>query len=183
MKVIHILFALLFSFSLAQAESVSEKREIINAESQETLNMLYRAYPRSQNDIQQAYGYATFSNIGVNVFFLSGEGGRGVMVNNRNNHNTYMKMASGGVGFGIGVKDYRAVFVFDNRDVFESFLRNGWEANAQAAAAAKSDNKGGTVEGAVTVQQGMRLYKMTKNGVALQATVQGTKYWRDDDLN
>ena len=67
--------------------------------------------------------------------------------------------------------------------MLESFINNGWEANAQADAAAKSDEKGGSVEGAVTVQKGMRLYKLTKNGLALQATIQGTKYWKDDDLN
>jgi len=27
------------------------------------------------------------------------------------------------------------------------------------------------------------VYQMTDKGVALQATLQGTKYWKDDDLN
>lgn len=26
-------------------------------------------------------------------------------------------------------------------------------------------------------------FKLTKNGLALQATIQGTKYWKDGDLN
>ena len=104
-------------------------------------------------------------------------------VNSKTGKKTYMKMASGGVGIGLGVKDFRAIFVFDNKDVLESFVNSGWEANAQADAAAKSDSKGGALEGAITVQPGMRLYKLTKNGLALQATIQGTKYWKDGDLN
>ena len=183
MQVIKMLFVLLLCSSFMHAESASDKRKAINTESQETLTMLYKAYPHSKDDIKQAYGYATFSNVGVNVIFFSAEGGSGVTVNNKTNKKTYMKMASGGIGIGLGVKDFRAVFVFDTKEVLESFINNGWEANAQADAAAKSDEKGGSVEGAVTVQKGMRLYKLTKNGLALQATIQGTKYWKDDDLN
>jgi hypothetical protein len=27
------------------------------------------------------------------------------------------------------------------------------------------------------------IYQMTESGLALQATVNGTKYWKDDELN
>jgi len=183
MKMMKLLLSIFFFFFFLYAESVPEQRKAINNESQETLGMLYKAYPSSKNDIKQAYGYATFSNVGVNVIFFSAEGGSGVAVNQKTGKKTYMKMASGGVGIGLGVKDFRAIFVFDNKDVLESFVNSGWEANAQADAAAKSDAKGGALEGAITVQPGMRLYKLTKNGLALQATIQGTKYWKDGDLN
>lgn len=183
MKMMNVLLSIFLCVSLSYAESVPEQRKAINNESQETLNMLYKAYPSSKNDIKQSYGYATFSNVGVNLVFFSAEGGSGVAVNNKSGKKTYMKMASGGVGIGLGVKDFRAIFVFDNKDVLESFVNSGWEANAQADAAAKSDAKGGALEGAITVQPGIRLYKLTKNGLALQATIQGTKYWKDSDLN
>jgi hypothetical protein len=29
----------------------------------------------------------------------------------------------------------------------------------------------------------VEVYQITKNGIALQATLQGTKYWQDADLN
>jgi lipid-binding SYLF domain-containing protein len=180
---ISTILSLCLLVTLSYAESAADQKKTINNESQETLTMLYKAYPSSKNDIKQAYGYATFSNVGVNLVFFSAEGGSGVAVNSKTGKKTYMKMASGGVGIGLGVKDFRAIFVFDNKDVLESFVNSGWEANAQADAAAKSDSKGGALEGAITVQPGMRLYKLTKNGLALQATIQGTKYWKDGDLN
>ncbi|MDD3341961.1 MAG: hypothetical protein PHR87_00115 [Sulfurospirillaceae bacterium] len=183
MKIIKILLLVFLCTTLSYAESVAEQKKAINSDSQETLKMLYKAYPGSASAIKQAYGYATFSNIGVNVIFFSAEGGSGLAVNNKTGKKTYMKMASGGIGIGLGVKDFRAIFVFDNKEVLESFVNSGWEANAQADAAAKSDKKGGSAEGAITVQPGMKLYKLTKNGLALQATIQGTKYWKDGDLN
>jgi hypothetical protein len=37
--------------------------------------------------------------------------------------------------------------------------------------------------GAVEVSRCVWVYQITKNGVALQLTLQGTKYYKDDDLN
>jgi hypothetical protein len=30
---------------------------------------------------------------------------------------------------------------------------------------------------------GITVYQLTKSGLALQATIKGTKYWKDDELN
>jgi hypothetical protein len=81
------------------------------------------------------------------------------------------------------VKDFRAVFVFSDRARLREFVDKGWDFSGQADAAAKSDDKGTAVSGAVTVMPGVEVYQLTKNGVALQLTLQGTKYWKDRDLN
>ncbi len=62
-------------------------------------------------------------------------------------------------------------------------MEKGWQAGAQADAAAKAGDKGGAYAGAVDVAPGIRLYQITENGLALQATIQGTKYWKDDELS
>ena len=54
---------------------------------------------------------------------------------------------------------------------------------AQADAAAKAGEKGGAADSAIDVGPGVELYQLTENGLALQATIQGTKYWKDDELN
>lgn len=163
-------------------ESRQERVERIKT-SNETLQLLYKYAPEAKNVILRSYGYATFSNIGVNLVLFSAEGGKGVAHNNRTGVNTYMNMASGGVGFGLGVKDFRAVFLFENKKAYDTFVNSGWEANAQADAAAKYEESGGAINAAETVAPGIRLYKLTQNGLALQATIQGTKYWKDEELN
>jgi lipid-binding SYLF domain-containing protein len=149
----------------------------------ETLQLLYKYAPEAKNMILNSYGYATFSNAGVSLVLFSAEGGNGVAHNNKTGMNTYMNMASGGVGLGIGVKEFRSVFLFKDKKAYDSFVNNGWEANAQADAAAKYDESGGALGTAETVASGVRLYKLTQNGLALQATIQGTKYWKDKELN
>lgn len=164
----------------ADNNEARKERQETNAQ---TLNKLYEYAPKAKEMISNAYGYATFSNVGVNLIILSAEGGKGMAHNNKTGKNTYMNMGSGGVGFGLGVKDFRAIFIFESKKVFDNFVNSGWEANAQADAAAKAGEDGGAINAAITVAPGVRLYKLTQNGLAIQATIQGTKYWKDGDLN
>ncbi|MDH3475855.1 MAG: hypothetical protein OEM59_19420 [Rhodospirillales bacterium] len=166
-----------------QGDTSAEKRaEARNMRSQ-TLAKLYAAEPGAKAQIAKAKGYAVFSNVGVNVILLSAGGGWGIARDNATNRDTYMKMASGGLGLGLGVKDFRGVFVFTSRGAMESFIESGWDASAQADAAAKAADKGDAWAGAVDVAPGIKLYQITESGLALQATIQGTKYWKDDELN
>lgn len=94
-----------------------------------------------------------------------------------------MKMVSAGAGLGMGAKDYRVIFVFQNDAAYSRFLNSGWSGSGQADAAAKAGKSGGAYSGAVEVEPGVWVYQITKNGLALQLTLQGTKYYKDDDLN
>ncbi len=81
------------------------------------------------------------------------------------------------------MKDYRVIFVFETEPALTKFLNSGWEASAQADAAAKVKESGGAYSGAASVAEGVWVYEITKNGLALQLTLQGTKYSKDKDLN
>ncbi len=182
--------ALTFTFVLAlcgmaaqtHANTPAEARNEIQKMRGETLADLYKVHPAARAHIQKAAGYAVFSNVGINLILFSAAGGSGVAMS-KSGHATYMKMVSGGVGFGMGVKDFRGIFVFATDDTLKQFINSGWEASAQADAAAKAGDKGGALAGAITVAPGVTLYQLTKNGLALQATIQGTKYYKNDELN
>ena len=163
--------------------SVAEQRQAAQQMRSETLAELYQIHPIAKSQIDQAFGYGVFSNIGVNLLLLSAAGGWGVVRDAGTGHDTFMKMASGGLGIGLGVKDFRGVFVFTSQSALNTFVENGWDASAQADAVAKSENKGDGWAGSVDVAPGIRLYQITKQGLALQATIQGTKYWKDKALN
>jgi lipid-binding SYLF domain-containing protein len=167
----------------ALAETPAEQRAEIQKMRATTLERLYKVHPAARADVQKAAGYAVFSNVGINLILLSAAGGSGVAHDNRSGKDVYMKMVSGGFGIGLGVKDFRGVFVFSTTEKLNQFTNSGWEASAQADAAAKAGDKGGAAAGAITVAPGVNLYQLTENGLALQATIQGTKYFKNDDLN
>jgi len=175
--------ALLCASARIAAGDDEDKRQKTRKMAAEALQDLYKAEPNSQATIQKAAGYAVFDNMGVNILLLSTARGSGLAVNNRTNQETFMKMASAGGGLGMGVKDYVVIFVFENDKALAHFLDTGWSGSAQADAAAKAGEKGGAYSGAEEVAPGVWVYQMTKNGLALQLTLQGTKYYKDGDLN
>ncbi len=170
---------------LAAGASADEKRAEVRKMRDKVLAELYQAHPEAKTKIKKAAGYAVFSNVGVNLIFASVAGGSGIVVTSGflRDTETFMKMGSAGIGLGLGVKDFRAIFIFSDKDKLAAFLEKGWDFSGQADAAAKSDDKGAAVSGAGSVIPGVDVYQITKNGIALQATLQGTKYWKDKDLN
>ena len=168
----------------AMAASKSDKRraEIIEMRD-EVLSDLYKHSSSAKSEVKSSIGYAVFTNVGVNVIFVSGGGGKVVAHDNETGVNTYMKMGSAGVGLGLGIKDFRAVFIFHTRKAFDQFVDKGWDFSGQADAAAKSGDKGGEVNVAADIGSGVTVYQLTETGLALQATLQGTKYWQYDKLN
>ena len=163
--------------------TVVEKRQVVIDMEKETLERLYKESPETKEKVEKAVGYGTFSNANVNLILASAGGGYGVVVENAIQKRTYMKMALGGVGFGLGVKDYRVVMIFKDKATLDKFIESGWAVGAHADAAAKAGETGGELSEEGDIRSGIEVYSMTKSGLALQATITGTKYWKDNELN
>jgi len=167
----------------AMAKSKEKKRADILEMRTGVLNQLYENHPEAKDMVTEAEGYAVFNNGGINLILFSAGSGKGVAHDNKTGKDTFMRMATGGVGIGLGIKDYRAVMIFHKRSAFDKFVNDGWDFSGQADAAATVDDAGGEVNAADTVVGGVTIYQMTKRGLALQATLQGTKYWINSKLN
>ncbi len=182
MKYLLLFVTILFISNPILAGKTEDRNEILKYR-QETLTRLYKEEPQVKAKIAKAAGYATFSNIGINVVFISAGGGSGVVHDNKTSKDTYMSMATAGVGIGLGIKDFRAVFVFNDQSALKSFIEDGWNFSGQADAAAKSGRKGKEGSAAGSIINGVDVYQMTETGLTLQATLQGTKYWVNKKLN
>ncbi len=197
-------------------DNVSEKRSTILQQRDQMVAELYAAKPELKEKIKKAAGYATFNQKDINLFLLASGNGYGVLVDNKTGKQTFMRMASLGGGLGMGVKDLRVVFIFNDAKVMGQFLESGWQFGGKADASAKVKDTGVSAEqnvkanvnfkeGAVSAggssdartgtgsadkksaaaatTGGMEIYQFTESGLSLQATVAGTKYWKDSKLN
>ncbi|MBT8136590.1 MAG: hypothetical protein KJO54_06220 [Gammaproteobacteria bacterium] len=187
MRLVHGLFALILALLLAscvtnRGATPAEKRDAIQEMKNDVLQQLYRQKRSARAEVAEAPGYAVFSNANVNLILASFGGGYGVVHNNETGRDTYMRMGEVGIGLGAGVKDYRVVFVFHDSETMNDFIEHGWAFGGQADAAAKAGDKGAAVGGEAIVDD-VSIYQLTESGLALQATVKGTKYWRDGKLN
>jgi lipid-binding SYLF domain-containing protein len=188
MKVSRSLIALVCLIGVAafadDEKDKEKERTEIRQMTQDTLARLYKAQPSAQAAVQKAYGYAVFSNFGVKILFGGSGKGEGVAIDNQTKSETFMKMFEIQAGLGMGAKKFRVIFVFENQKAFDGFVNSGWEFGGQTSAAAKtSPEKGGSMEGAASVSDGVWMYQMTDKGLALELTGKGTKYSKDDDLN
>lgn len=168
-----------------KGDNIEEKRGKVRKERDEIMARLYKEKPEAKAKIQQAAGYGAFNNKNMNLFLLSTGHGYGVVMDKAGKE-TFMAMGSLGGGVGLGAKDLSVVFIFKSADAMKTFVEKGYQFGGEASAAAKAGGKGsGTAkEGAAdTSGKLFEVYQMTDSGVALQATVAGTKYWKDKDLN
>ena len=94
-----------------------------------------------------------------------------------------MKMNFAGIGPGIGVKDFRAVLIFKNKQTFKEFVDGDWEFGGHADAAAKSNEKDAAAGGEMYVDNDVEIYQLTEAVIALQATVAGSYFREYTELN
>lgn len=177
-----LLASLLLGACMSSGGSVVQRRQAVQDMREQVLSELYRQKPDVRAQIQSAPGYAVFSNANVNIIFASIGGGYGIMHDRSTGRDTYLKMGELGVGLGIGAKDFRAVLVFHTSDAVKRFQDYGMSVGAGADAAAVTSDQGGAVGGELNFDN-ITVYQMTESGLALQATLKGTRYWPDPALN
>lgn len=177
------LMLILFVSHLCFASDKAKQQQEIRKNTQNILAQLYKTEPSSKALVKSAAGYAVFSNFGMKIFFAGGGSGKGLAYNQSTKKETFMKMVEVQAGLGLGVKKFRVIFVFENQKALTDFINSGWEAGAQATAAATEGGKGAAYQGAISVSPGVWLYQLTDAGLAAEATIKGTKYYKDDNLN
>ena len=185
-----IIIALLLSLTVTAVPLWADSKEEIKQEkadlrkmAEETLARLYKVQPSAKKAVSKSAGYAVFSNFGMKIFVAGGGSGKGIVFDNKTKKETFMKMAELQAGIGMGIKKFRLVWVFENRKDVTEFINSGWEFGGQTSAAAKAGDEGGAFSGAMSVSPGIWLYQLTDDGLALELTGKGTKYYKDDDLH
>lgn len=160
-------------------EARSEVRNMAN----ETLRQLYATQPAAKQAVENAAGYAVFSNFGMKILIAGGGTGEGLAVNNAKREEIFMRMAEVQAGLGFGVKKFRLVWVFETQSAFDDFVNKGYQLGGQATLAAQASGKGAAYAGSMSVSPGVWVYQITDDGLAAELTVKGTRYYRDKELN
>lgn len=178
-----LLVVLIFSgcATAIEGNTPEAKRRSIFAIKNEVLAELYNIRPELKSKISLAPGYAVFSNANLSLLLVSAAVGHGV-VHRKGAKPIFMKMGEFGIGMGLGVRDFRAVFIFHEKIALNRFIKEGWEFGVYADAAAKVGDTGIAI-GDEVLNDGITIYQLTENGLMIRASVNGAKFWMDNDLN
>ncbi len=165
-----------------QAKIKEEKTEIQKMV-KDTLGRLYQVQPKAKQEVQHAAGYAVFSNFGMKLGIVGSGHGEGLAVNNKTGKETFMKMLEVEGGLGYGAKTFSQIFVFETERALNDFIEKGWAFGSEAQADVKHEDRGASIQDAITLAPGVYLYQLTDTGLSAELTAKGTKYYKDDDLN
>jgi hypothetical protein len=81
--------------------NIEKKQQDIRSMAQSTLLRLYKADPKAKVSVQDAAGYAVFSNLGIKILVAGSGNGKGVAINKKTRRETFMKMLELQAGLGI----------------------------------------------------------------------------------
>ncbi len=166
--------------SLRDEATPEATRAKLDAMAEKTLARLFSEQADSRALFDQSSGYAVFDMREASFYVVAGYG-RGVAVNQDNDSRIYMKMATGGAGvsFGIGGWESQLVILFENSSDFEKFVREGYDATAEAGTMMGDDKE----QLSHRFNEGKAVFILTKKGWKVSAKLTGSRYWPDDELN
>jgi lipid-binding SYLF domain-containing protein len=153
-------------------------RAEIDANAESALSRLFTESKAAKEQFNASAGYALFDTRKFSFLITTGTGS-GVAVDKASGKRTYMKMATGGLNFGGGVKFYQIVFLFPDKATMNDFVENGWSADTDVGA--QSGDEGASI--GMQLKNGVVVHNLSDEGLVLAASLTGTKYWKDDDLN
>jgi lipid-binding SYLF domain-containing protein len=156
----------------------AQERQRIDAMSRDTLRELLAEAADAEALAADAAGHAVFRATRGGLI-VTGAGGTGVVVDKATGQRTYMRMGSGGIGFGGGIQAYRLVVLFETAAAMQNFIDNGWDAATTAQAAAGKAGFNATS----SFVDGIAIYQMTHKGLMAQADFSATRFWKSDKLN
>lgn len=155
-----------------------QARAEIDANTESALSRLFQASAAAKKQFDAAAGYAVFDTRKFSFLITTGTGS-GVAVDKASGKRTYMKMATGGLNIGGGVKFYQVVFIFPDIATHTDFVDNGWSADTDALAESGKEGAGLGVQ----LKNGVIVHNLSDKGLVLAASLTGTKYWKDSKLN
>jgi len=167
--------------ALAQSEKAKKQAEIRKVTAA-SLEKFYKADPKLREEVAKAPGYAVFTTYGLS-FIIGGQGGKGLAHNNATKKDTYMDLARASAGFQAGAAESEMLFIFKSPKALQSFIDKGWDAGGGGQMSAGAAGKGVGAGGGEQAVADATYYTLTKNGLQAGIQVEGTKVWKDKDLN
>lgn len=117
-------------------EERAQKREDINRAAQETIEKLVEREPELQDKIDASMGYFVAEISAATAALVGGGSGIGVLYDKEDSTRTYMNVRRYDLGLGLGVRRFRMLILFNDREGLEDFRRGGWESTVGAETAA-----------------------------------------------
>jgi lipid-binding SYLF domain-containing protein len=175
-----LILAFATGHALAETDKQAKQAELRKVAAA-SLQDFYKAQPSLEADVAKAPGYALFTTYGLS-FIIGGQGGKGLVHDNKTKKDTFMEMAQASAGLQIGAAESKILIVFVSVKAMNDFVNKGWVGSGTAAAGAGTGKENASASGGATINQSP-YYTLTSTGLQAGVALGGTKFWKDKALN
>lgn len=139
----------------------------------DTLALLLKEHPASEQELAEAAGYAIAEKRTVKVPFVGVGDGLGLVMDKTTGKRSYLTFTQLQFGFGLGVRANKIVVIFQDANKLRDAATGMWHVGVAAEAAAKVGDVGAAGEGGTSdlPEKGYTLYVMTDCCVSVSATI------------
>ena len=173
---------LAFATGHALADDKQKQQAELRKVAAASLQEFYKAQPKLKADVAKAPGYALFTTYGLS-FIIGGQGGKGLVHDNKTQKDTFMEMAQASAGIQAGIAESKILIVFASVQGMNDFINKGWEASGSATAGAGTGKDNASASAGASMVNDSPYYTLTKAGLQAGAALAGTKFWKDKALN
>ncbi len=163
------LVLLLSSYSMAEAAPV------IEAKANEAIKQFYKEVKGGEKFLSTVKGFLIFPSVTKGGFVVGGEYGEGVLRINGESKG-YYSIASGSVGFQIGLQQSSYLVAFVSQAALDNFVKsNGWEAGVDGAVTVAKWGAGKDI-GSISYENPIYVFVYGAKGLMYNINVKGTKF-------
>ena len=164
------------------SSSPEARRRDIDSGADETLARLYSSARGTRELGQRARGILVFPRILAAGLVVGGEYGNGVLRGANGRDLGYYRMVSGSIGWQIGAQSKAVIIMFMTQEALDRFQASkGWSAGVDASVAVATIGASGEID-TMTGRQPVVGFALTNAGLMANATLEGTKITRLDDM-
>ena len=165
-----VLLCLLLFWQICSAAEEPDAQEL-DEMGQEARAMLLKHRPELSNQLDELPGYAVIAMTATKIPGVGTGLGYGVVIDNRNQQRSYIKVTQFEVGGGIGAQKFKAVILFKDSSLVDRMIKGGVHYESTAEYGASSDKT--KSEGTLSTQRGKgyKVFKLTESGALATITV------------
>jgi len=153
--------------------SKEEKLAYFDRLEEDTLALLIKEHPQSEQELVEAAGYTIAEKKTVKVPFVGVGDGLGLVREKDSNRRSYLQFTQLQFGFGLGVRANRIVVIFQDLNKLREVAAGRWHVGIAAEATAKVGDVGAAGEGGKSdlTEKGYSTYVLTDCCVSASATI------------
>lgn len=170
-NLLHTLVLLLLVFPRVALSGEGPQYDELDSMESTAREKLIVKHPELEDKLDKLPGYAVISMAAAKIPGVGMGAGYGVVIDNRNDARSYIKVSQFEVGGGLGAEKFKVVILFDDEKPLDRIASGGWRYEGSADLSASSDSSESSVTLSSKSGKGYQVFKLAEGGALATITI------------